>query len=78
MPREPRMDSALVLDQDGELWVREGRRVRKGDLVAVGEEEDGSEGIYVHADAFIGGRRATASSSSWRARSRARSRSTTR
>src|SRR5207248_1349207 len=30
MPREPRMDSALVLDRDGELWVREGRRLKKG------------------------------------------------
>jgi lysine-ketoglutarate reductase/saccharopine dehydrogenase-like protein (TIGR00300 family) len=57
MPREPRMDSALVLDADGELWVREGRRVRAGDLVAVGRSEDGSEGIYVHAPAPAGGER---------------------
>ena len=28
LPREPRMDSALVLEDDGTLWVREGRRVR--------------------------------------------------
>ena len=54
MPREPRMDSALVLDSDGELWIREGRRVRKGDRVAVGAAEDGSQGIYVHAAAFLG------------------------
>jgi lysine-ketoglutarate reductase/saccharopine dehydrogenase-like protein (TIGR00300 family) len=54
MPREPRMDSALVLDGDGELWIREGRRVREGDLVAVGYAEDGSEGIYVHTAAFLG------------------------
>jgi len=54
MPREPRMDSALVLDARGELWVREGRRVRAGDRVAVGHKEDGSEGIYVHASAFLG------------------------
>jgi lysine-ketoglutarate reductase/saccharopine dehydrogenase-like protein (TIGR00300 family) len=54
MPREPRMDSALVLDAAGELWVREGRRVRMGDRVAVGHAEDGSEGIYVHASAFLG------------------------
>jgi lysine-ketoglutarate reductase/saccharopine dehydrogenase-like protein (TIGR00300 family) len=54
MPREPRMDAALVRDAAGELWVREGRRVRKGDAVAVGIKEDGSEGIYVHADAFLG------------------------
>jgi lysine-ketoglutarate reductase/saccharopine dehydrogenase-like protein (TIGR00300 family) len=53
MPREPRMDSALVLDDDG-LWIREGRRLKKGDLVAVGAAEDGSEGIYVHTASFLG------------------------
>jgi lysine-ketoglutarate reductase/saccharopine dehydrogenase-like protein (TIGR00300 family) len=54
LPREPRMDAALVLDRTGELWVREGRRVRQGELVATGEKEDGSEGIFVWADAFLG------------------------
>jgi lysine-ketoglutarate reductase/saccharopine dehydrogenase-like protein (TIGR00300 family) len=54
MPREPRMDSALVLAADGTVWVREGRRVDAGDRVAVGRAEDGSEGIYVHAQAFMG------------------------
>ena len=53
LPREPRMDSALVLDADGVLWVREGRRVLKGEQVAVGEAEDGRDGIYVHATAFM-------------------------
>ncbi len=47
VPREPRMDSGLVLDNDGTLWVREGRRIKRGDLVAVGDKEDGSLGIYV-------------------------------
>jgi len=46
-PREPRMDSALVLDGDGVLWVREGRRLKKGDRVAVAEKENGAEGIFV-------------------------------
>jgi lysine-ketoglutarate reductase/saccharopine dehydrogenase-like protein (TIGR00300 family) len=46
-PREPRMDSGLVLDRSGAIWVREGRRINKGDLVAVGDKEDGSQGIYV-------------------------------
>jgi lysine-ketoglutarate reductase/saccharopine dehydrogenase-like protein (TIGR00300 family) len=46
-PREPRMDSALVLDRDGVLWVREGRRVRNGDRVVVAEKEDGTEGVFV-------------------------------
>jgi lysine-ketoglutarate reductase/saccharopine dehydrogenase-like protein (TIGR00300 family) len=54
LPRQPRMDGALVLDDGGELWVREMRRVKKGDRVAVGFAEDGSEGIYVYADAFLG------------------------
>ena len=49
MPREPRMDAALLLDRDGILWIREGRRVRSGEMIAVGKAEDGSEGIYVHS-----------------------------
>lgn len=48
------MDAALVLDDDDELWIREGRRVRAGDLVAVGHSEDGREGIFVHSAAFLG------------------------
>lgn len=49
MPLEPRMDAGLFLDSDGKLWIREGRRLRKGDRVAVGKAEDGSDGIYVHS-----------------------------
>lgn len=54
MPREPRMDGVLVLDADGVLWIREARRVRVGELVAVGFAEDGSEGIFVHVGALMG------------------------
>ena len=54
MPHEPRMDASLVLAADGEIWVREMRRIKKGDLVAVGAAEDGSRGIYVALDAFLG------------------------
>ncbi len=54
MPREPRMDATIVLDDRGELWVREMRNVGKGDRVAVGHSEDGSEGIFVYGDAFLG------------------------
>jgi lysine-ketoglutarate reductase/saccharopine dehydrogenase-like protein (TIGR00300 family) len=53
-PREPRMDGGLVLDDKNELWVREGRRVRKDQLVAIGQEEDGSEGIFVYSAPFFG------------------------
>lgn len=53
MPREPRMDGVLVRDAEGAWWVREGRRVRKGDEVVVGLAEDGREGVYVHAHGFV-------------------------
>ena len=53
-PREPRMDAGLLLDDKGELWAREGRRVRQGQLVAIGSAEDGSEGIFVHSAPFFG------------------------
>ncbi len=46
-PKEPRMDAGLVLDQAGTIWTREGRRLKKGDMVAVGDKEDGSQGIFV-------------------------------
>jgi lysine-ketoglutarate reductase/saccharopine dehydrogenase-like protein (TIGR00300 family) len=49
LPREPRMDASLMLDRDNVLWIREGRRLKCGDMVAVGKAEDGSEGIYVHS-----------------------------
>jgi lysine-ketoglutarate reductase/saccharopine dehydrogenase-like protein (TIGR00300 family) len=51
---EPRMDAGLVLDDKGQLWAREGRRLRKGQLVATGSAEDGSEGIFVHSAPFFG------------------------
>lgn len=54
MPREPRMDGVLVLDTNGALWVKEMRRVARGELVAVAMAEDGSEGIFVYTDAFLG------------------------
>jgi lysine-ketoglutarate reductase/saccharopine dehydrogenase-like protein (TIGR00300 family) len=46
-PREPRMDAGILLDRDGVLWVREGRLLKQGDMVAIGDKEDGSQGIYV-------------------------------
>jgi lysine-ketoglutarate reductase/saccharopine dehydrogenase-like protein (TIGR00300 family) len=49
-PREPRMDAALVLDEDGVVWSREGRSVRRGQAVAVAQHEDGREGIFVLTD----------------------------
>jgi lysine-ketoglutarate reductase/saccharopine dehydrogenase-like protein (TIGR00300 family) len=55
LPREPRMDGVLVRTADGTWWVREGRRVKKGDAVVVGIAEDGSEGVLVHAHGFQAG-----------------------
>ncbi|HEU4452111.1 MAG TPA: hypothetical protein VFR81_03590 [Longimicrobium sp.] len=54
LPRDPRMDSALVLDDDGVPRVLEGRYVRAGQPVAMGFAEDGSEGIFVHATGLMG------------------------
>jgi lysine-ketoglutarate reductase/saccharopine dehydrogenase-like protein (TIGR00300 family) len=54
-PRLPRMDCVIVLHPAGDLVVTEPRRVRKGQLVAVGLEEDGGEGIFVHTEGFLGG-----------------------
>ena len=42
MPHEPRMDAALVRAPDGKVWAREMRRIRLGDAVAVGMQEDGA------------------------------------
>lgn len=54
LPREPRMDSAIVLDADGVPRVLEGRYVRAGQPVAMGLAEDGSQGIYVDAVGLMG------------------------
>ena len=54
LPRDPRMDSALVMDPDGVPRVLEGRYVRGGQPVAMGFAEDGSEGIFVHAAGLMG------------------------
>jgi len=54
MPARPRMDGA-VIRRGGELITVEPRGVRRGELVAMGLAEDGSEGIVVHASGFLGG-----------------------
>ncbi|MGN6392389.1 MAG: ornithine cyclodeaminase family domain [Gemmatimonadales bacterium] len=53
-PTRPRMDCVLV-KRNGTLETIEPRRLRQGDMVAMGEAEDGSEGIVVHAAGFLGG-----------------------
>ena len=54
-PRLPRMDCVIVRQSAGQLVTSEPRKVRKGQTVAVGTEEDGSQGIFVHAEGFLGG-----------------------
>lgn len=53
LPRYPRMDSAIVRNDDGSLRILEGRYVRAGQMVATGYAEDASEGIYVNATGFL-------------------------
>ena len=53
-PSRPRMD-CVVVERDGALETVEPRRLGKGQLVAMGEAEDGTEGIVVHARGFLGG-----------------------
>lgn len=54
MPSRPRMDGVIVRRGDG-LETVEPRRVRRGEPVAIGLAEDGTEGIVVHAEGFLGG-----------------------
>ncbi len=54
MPSRPRMD-CVVVRRGAALETIEPRRLRRGDLVAMGEAEDGSEGIFVHAEGFLAG-----------------------
>lgn len=51
LPGESRMDCVAVLRGE-RLDIVEFRHLRVGDPVIVGRTEDGSEGIYMHADAF--------------------------
>jgi lysine-ketoglutarate reductase/saccharopine dehydrogenase-like protein (TIGR00300 family) len=53
-PIRPRMDCVIVR-RPGLLETIEPRRLRRGDLVAMGEAEDGTDGIVVYAQGFLGG-----------------------
>jgi lysine-ketoglutarate reductase/saccharopine dehydrogenase-like protein (TIGR00300 family) len=53
-PTRPRMD-CVVVKRPGGLETIEPRRLRRGDLVAMGEAEDGTDGIVVHGEGFLGG-----------------------
>ena len=52
LAEESRMDSSVVLCDDGHLKVVENRNLEIGDKVILGRTENGQEGIYLHANAF--------------------------
>lgn len=49
---ESRMDAVIVRRADDRLDVVEARRVRAGDLVALGRTESAEDGIFVHTEGF--------------------------
>jgi len=55
-PRLPRMDCVVLQYPSGDLVTTEPRKVTRGALVAMGTAEDGSTGIFVHTEGFLGGR----------------------
>ena len=52
LAKESRMDSSVVLGDDGELKVVENRNLEIGDRVILGRTENGEEGIYLHSTGF--------------------------
>ena len=53
-PIRPRMD-CVVVKRGSLLETIEPRRLKRGELIAMGEAEDGTEGIVVYARGFLGG-----------------------
>ncbi len=53
MPSRPRMDGVMVRRGAG-LETVEPRKVARGEMVAVGLAEDGTQGIVVHGEGFLG------------------------
>ncbi len=54
LPTRPRMDGVIVRRGSG-LETIEPRKVARGELVAVGLAEDGTQGIVVYGEGFLGG-----------------------
>ena len=52
LAEKSRMDSSVVLKDDGTLAVVENRNLRRGDKVILGRTERGEEGIYLHSHGF--------------------------
>ncbi|MEO8226286.1 MAG: hypothetical protein ABI637_02595 [Gemmatimonadota bacterium] len=53
-PARPRMDCVIVRRGDA-LETIEPRRLKRGELIAMGEAENGTGGIVVHSAGFMGG-----------------------
>ncbi len=53
LAEESRMDSSVVICDDGHLEVVENRNLKKGNKVILGRSEGCEEGIYVHSTGFI-------------------------
>ncbi|MCD8223441.1 MAG: hypothetical protein LUC99_01070 [Clostridiales bacterium] len=52
LAEESRMDSCVILRENGRLDVVEQRNVKKGDQVILGRSENGQDGIYLHVNGF--------------------------
>lgn len=52
LAEESRMDSSVVICDDGHLEVVENRNIKKGDKVILGRTEKCEEGIYMHCNGF--------------------------
>ena len=52
LAKESRMDSSVVLADDGELKVVENRNLEVGDRVIIGRTENAEQGIYLHSTGF--------------------------
>ena len=52
LAEESRMDSSVVICDDGHLAVVENRNLKKGDKVILGRSEKAEEGIYMHCNGF--------------------------
>lgn len=53
LPNQSRMDCVAILRDKKIVDIVEFRNIKKGDKVILGRTEDGSEGIYLHADCFV-------------------------
>ena len=52
LAEESRMDSCVILCDDGHLAVVEARNIKKGDKVILGRTEKCEDGIYMHCHGF--------------------------